>query len=147
MNDSPPPSREIEATAAMPLSKVDETLLESFAQDVAAQAARLDDLAKQIITLSLAVPGIYAAVLKLVSGDKATLDNPWLLLIAFSAWMLALGLALSSLLPVKREVDQDSLSDIQRYFSDSARHKWWLLAPACVSSFFGICFAVLGIFI
>ncbi len=145
MTEHTPPV-EISSQAA-PLGKVDETLLESFAKDVAAQVNRLDDLAKQLITLDIAIPGLYAALLKLASGDKATLDNPLLLLLAFTAWLLALGLSLASLLPQRHEIDQDSLSEIQRYFSNSARRKLILLAIACFSSFFGICLAVLGIFI
>ncbi|MCH9699753.1 MAG: hypothetical protein K0U68_16780 [Gammaproteobacteria bacterium] len=144
-NQTPP--HEIEAQAAIPLSKVDETLMESFAKDVAAQATRLDDLAKQLITLEIAVPGIYAAILKLVSGEKATLDNPLILLFAFIAWLLALGWTLASLLPQRYEIDMDSFTEIQHYFSDSARRKLRLLSLACMSSFFGICLAVLSMFI
>ncbi len=145
--DNQTPPHEIEAQAATSLSKVDETLMESFAKDVAAQATRLDDLAKQLITLEIAVPGIYAAILKLVSGEKATLDNPQILLFAFIAWLLALGLTLASLLPQRYEIDMDSFTDIQHYFSSSARRKLWLLSLACMSSFFGICLAVLSMFI
>jgi hypothetical protein len=50
------------------LSAVDESLLDSFAKDVAAQATRFDELAKQLISLELAIPGVYAAILKLLSG-------------------------------------------------------------------------------
>ncbi len=141
----PTPPGEITAQAA-PLGKVDEILLESFARDVAAQANRLDDLARQLITLTIAIPGLYAALLKLASGDKATLDNPLLLLSAFTAWLLALGLSLASLLPQRFDIDPDSLSEIQRYFSDSARHKLTLLGFACFSSLFGIGLAILAIF-
>ncbi len=146
MTDQTPPP-EIEAETVTPLGKVDETLLECFAKDVAAQTARLDELAKQLIILGIAIPGIYAAALKLASGDKAPLDNPKLLLLTFVCWLFALGLSLASLLPVRHEVDQDSLSDIRQYFSSSARRKFYLLSFACFSSFMGISIAILSIFI
>ena len=146
MTDETPP-REIEAESVAPPDKVDETLLECFAKDIAGQAARLDDLAKQLITLGIAIPGIYAAVLKLVSGDKATMDMPGLLLLAFLCWLIALGLSLASLLPVRYEVDRDSLTEIRDYFTSSARRKLVLLSIACFSSFLGICIAVLSIII
>lgn len=77
---------------AIPLSKFDESVLDSFAKDVAAQATRMDDLAKQLITLNLAIPGLYASVLKLVSGDAAQMTDTTSLTITFAAWLLSLGL-------------------------------------------------------
>jgi hypothetical protein len=106
----------------------------------------LDDLAKQLISLELAIPGVYAAILKLVSGEKANLEQPLSVLMAFTAWLLALGFTLASLLPLRDEIDPDSPSDIQRYFSDSARRKFMFLSVACLSSFAGICLAVFSIF-
>ncbi len=138
--------QEIEAESVAPLGKVDEILLECFAKDVAGQAARLDELAKQLITLGIAIPGIYAAVLKLVSGNKSLHDNPKLLLLAFIFWLCSLGLSLTSLLPVRYAVDQDSLTDIRHYFSSSARRKLCLLSLACFSSCLGMYLAVLSIF-
>lgn len=44
-------------------------LLGAFHEDIARQSERMDDLAKQLITLELAIPGLYAVVLKLVSGE------------------------------------------------------------------------------
>lgn len=139
--------QEIEAYTSAPLSKADETLLEYFAKDIAEQATRLDDLAKQLITLEIAIPGIYAAVLKLVSGDQATLAQPLLLLFAFTAWLFALGMTLASLLPQRYETDMDSFTEIQNYFSSSARRKLIFLSIACFSSFFGISLTVYSMLI
>ncbi len=142
--DNDPPVYQAEG---MPLSKVDEKLLECFASDVAAQANRMDDLAKQLITLNIAVPGVYAAVLKLLSGGDQAIGNVTSIGVSFVLWLLALGLSLACLLPQKREVDPDDLLAIQRYFSDSASAKLKYLVWACISSFFGIVLAVLSIFI
>ena len=71
--DKPLPemAREIEAEETAPLSKVEETLLVNIGNDFATRAVRLDDLAKQLIALSIAVPSLYAAVLKLTACDSA----------------------------------------------------------------------------
>jgi hypothetical protein len=87
-NQTTQQQQEIEAFASAPLSKADEILLECFVKDVAEQATRLDDLAKQLITLEIAIPGLYAAALKLVSGDQATLAQPLLLLFALTALVI-----------------------------------------------------------
>lgn len=142
--DTPP--IEIEATASL-ITPVDTTLQQEFAKDVAAQATRMDDLAKQLVTLGIAVPGIYAALLKLINGAKATVDDPVFLLLAFIAWLLALGLALVSLFPERQAVDQDSLTEIQAYFTRAARRKFKLLVAASLLQFFGICLAVLSLLI
>ncbi len=137
---------EIEAEATAPLSKMDETLLVNFANDVAAQATRLDDVAKQLITLCIAVPSVYAAVLKLVAGDKAVMPRADLIFFAFGAWLLALGLSLASLLPKRHQIDPDSLTEIQSYFSQSARRKYLFLCCACICSFIGITLSIISIF-
>ncbi|MBU0656138.1 MAG: hypothetical protein KJ914_13540 [Gammaproteobacteria bacterium] len=129
------------------VSKYDESLLDSFSKDVAGQATRLDDLARQLITLNIAIPGLYATVLKFISGDKATLQEPLMLLIIFGAWLLALGFAFTSLYPEPYSVDPDSPSDIEQYFHHSARRKLKWLAAAGLFSFFGICFAVFSLFV
>ena len=140
---APPQPLEVEA---IPLSKFDESVLDSFAKDVAAQATRMDDLAKQLITLNLAIPGLYAAVLKLVAGDAGKMTDVTFLVIAFGAWLLSLGLAFVSLFPAQYAVESDNLSQMQDYFFHSAKRKYWLIAAASGCSFFGVCFAVFSMF-
>ncbi len=139
-----PPALDVQA---LPLSKVDESVLDSFAKDIAAQATRMDDLAKQLITLNLAIPGLYATVLKLISGDQGLLQQPVLLLITFGLWLSSLGLAFVSLFPERYEVEEDNLSQIRQFFYASAKRKFWLVGSASALSFFGICFAVFSLFI
>ena len=146
--DKPLPemAREIEVEETAPLSKVEETLLVNFGNDFTAQAVRLDDLAKQLITLSIAVPSLYAAVLKLTACDSAGMPRAEITFWAFSAWLLALGLSLASLLLRRYEIDPDNLTEIRNYFSHSARRKYRILCCACICSFLGIALAVFGMF-
>ncbi|MFN3785908.1 MAG: hypothetical protein ACK4RS_03605 [Thiothrix sp.] len=135
------------AVSTSALSKYDKSLLDNFAKDIAAQSTRLDDLAKQLITLNIAIPGLYATVLKFISGDEAVVNDPVLLLITFTAWLLALGFALASLFPQRYQVDPDSLSEIETFFYRSAQRKRKWLAAASLLSFFGICFTVFSLFV
>lgn len=137
----------VEADTTVPLSKIDETLLVKFAEDVAAQATRLDELAKQLITLCIAVPGIYAAVLKIVLGKDGVMPGENLVFLAFLTWLLALFFSIAALLPERQAVDPDSLTEIQDYFYKTARYKYWLICIACLCSFSGIALAVFSIFL
>jgi len=92
------------------------------------------------------VPGIFAAVLKLVHGDKAVAGQPLSLQVAFVFWLAALGLSLWSLRPERYEVDPESLTEIHRYFSDSARRKLFFITSAVICCFLGISLAVFSIF-
>jgi hypothetical protein len=60
------------ALPTRPPSKSESLLREKFAESVAGQSDLMDQLARQLITLELAIPGLYATVLKLTQGDKAT---------------------------------------------------------------------------
>ena len=144
-NQPPNPPRIINAEDVQALDKFDETLREGIAKALTEQAAHLDELAKQLITLELAIPGLYAAVLKLVSGDSAKLHQSGLIMLAFVCWLLALGFTFASLLPAKYTVDVNSLSDIQTYFSQSAKRKLYCLIPSGILCFSGICLVVYDI--
>ncbi len=140
-SETPPP--ELKTT---PVSPYDDTLLRRFAEDASEQAGRMDQLARQLITLDIAIPGLYAAVLKFVSGQESAPQPRAVLLLMFLAWLLALGLAFISLYPNHYRVEPDNPNDIERYFFQSARHKLiWLLASG-FCSFFGISLAVFSLF-
>lgn len=135
----PPQPTEVEA---IPLSKFDEILLDNFAKDVTAQATRMEDLAKQLIALNIAIPGLYATVLKFVHGEKAIMTNHRWLIMTLIAWLLSLGLAFVGLFPVRYKAAADSLGDLQRYFYHSARRKFWWVAMAGLCSFLGMGLAI-----
>lgn len=143
---SSPPKQAPVPVEGQPLSLFDEALMDAFAKDVGAQANRMDDLAKQLVVLNLAIPGLFAAALKLMSGDAGKLGNLWVLVFAFLAWMMSLGIAFVSLLPEKYLVDPNDLDAIQKYFTQATRRKFGQLVAAVMLSFFGICFGVFSVF-
>jgi len=132
-----------------PLSRQDHLLRDKLIEDIAGQSARMDELARQIIALELAIPGIFATALKLVAGDKGTIAAGIWLYLTFACWALALALALISLVPRRYPVDMgrlfadegDGALSIEGYFHRSALHKRRLLLPSCGLFFAGICCA------
>ena len=148
MNEKPIPTR--------PMPSGDKLLKEKFAESIASQSDLMDKLGQQLITLELAIPGLYATVLKLVSGDKATLTSSPVLYLSFACWLLALLLTLCSLIPrrwtvfpnVKKQLpyaDTDTLG-IEDFFYKSAQYKRRLLIPAAIFFFAGIFCAALSVF-
>jgi len=72
------------------------------------QAHRLDDIAKLLIMVELAVPGLYATALKLIEGDKASLAVTPAVYTTFFFWFAALALTLVALLPKSYQVDRST---------------------------------------
>jgi hypothetical protein len=84
-------------------------LRNKFAESIVGQNEQMDKLGQHLITLELAIPGLYATALKLLQGDDAPLPgNSWLYG-AFGCWFLALLLTLQSLIPHGWQVDPTSL--------------------------------------
>lgn len=139
-----------------PLSTGDELLKEKFFESITAQSEQMDKLGQQLISLELAIPGLYAAVLKLVQGDKAILPSDGTLWFTFGCWFAALVLTWISLIPRKWQVDPGILRQDPRagsrelgivdYFYRTARYKRRLLIPASGLLFAGVVGAIFIIF-
>jgi len=139
-----------------PLSPGSELLKEKFYESIAAQSEQMDKLGQQLVSLELAIPGLYATVLKLIYGDKALLPNNGMLWFAFGCWFVALVLTLISLISHKWRVDLDVMRQdprathtdlgIEDYFYQTARYKRRLLIPSSVLLFAGVVGAIFIIF-
>lgn len=124
-----------------PPNNREQLLRNKYFENVTNQSEHMDKLGTHLITLELAIPGIYATALKLVDGDKATLTATPMLLATFGCWFLALVCALGSLLPRKWIVDttiikQDPLETtdvlgIEDFFYKTAQYKRrWLIGSS-----------------
>lgn len=140
MGDKPIPTR--------PMSDHENLLRRKFYEGIAGQSDLVDKLGERLLTLELAIPGLYAAVLKLVRGADATVFLNMAFYIAFGCWLLALVLTLVALTPRKWIVDTNILKqDPKRYseglgledfFEQSAHHKRRLVIASSVLFFAGI---------
>ena len=149
-------SEDIELLTTRPLNSGETLLQEKFAESIAGQSDLMDKLGQQLITLELAIPGLYATVLKLTQGDKAIATVDGWLYFTFGCWFLALALTLISLIPRNWQVDPTILKPdptgktkvlgVEAFFHKSALYKRRLLIPACLIFWAGIVGAVLVIF-
>ena len=139
-------------------SKGDEELEKGLAMAVVEQPKSLDELGKQMVTLCLAIPGLFATVLKLTGGDDAVLRANCFVLWAFGCWFVALLLSLASLVPVVRKVDSQVIRraqpaakgqalSIEEFFMKSAKYKRRLLIAAAFLCFAGITLAGFSVFL
>ena len=132
---------ELEVIQTMPPSEQDNLLRRKFYEDIASQSERVDNLSAHLLSIELAIPGLYAGVLKLISGSEATLGNNATVRYSFLLWGLALAMTLVALTPRKWHVDpsilvqdpsqMDQGMGIEDYFNKSAR---WKLSWAILSS-------------
>ena len=139
-----------------PPSKSDEELEKGFVTAIIDQPKLLDELAKQLVTLNLAIPGLYATALKLIGGDDAVVNSAIMIGGAFFCWFIALVLSIFSLTPRKWPVDRSKLRSnkpaasgqplsIEEFFAASARYKRVLLIAASLCCFVGICCACVAV--
>ena len=141
---------------APPVSPEAALLREKFYEQYAAQSDLMDKLGGQLITLELAIPGLYATVLKLVQGEKATLPADGWLYATFISWSLALLLTLISLIPRRWKVDptvikgdaasQNPIMGLEDFFVQSAQYKRWLLIASVVFFWGGVISAAVLVF-
>ena len=141
--------------ATRPQDSFDKKIKEKYAESFANQSDLMDKLAQQLITLELAIPGLYAAVLKLVAGDKATVPVGSMLYATFVLWIAALALTLMALTPRKWKVNpqimqQDPNSTtgelgVKDFYVKSAKYKRDRLVAATIFFFVGIAFAALTV--
>lgn len=127
-----------------------------YVEAIAAQSELMDKLGYQLITLELAIPGLYAAVLKLTEGDKATVElNGWFVA-TFGFWLAALAFTLWAILPRFYRVDTDIIirddgntpqpTSIKNFFDQSARFKRLRIVIAIVCFWLGIISAIFLLF-
>ena len=95
--------------STVPLSENEELLRKKFYESITTQSDLMDKLGVQLLTLELAIPGLFATVLKLKSGDAATVTVNFALNLTFLCWVLALILTLVALTPKNWNVDPDHL--------------------------------------
>jgi len=138
-----------------PLSDNEKLLTEKFYESIVAQSDFVDKLGERLLTLELAIPGLYATVLKLVHGDKATVLVNNAFYMTFICWLLALLLTLTALTPRNWTVDPSILKQdpekfsealgIEDFFMKSAQYKRRLVIVSSILFFVGIFSATLTI--
>jgi hypothetical protein len=137
---------------ARPPTAGERVLAEKFFERLADQSRQMDELAGRMITVELAVPGLYASILALLHGQEATLPAGWPLAITFGCWLAALALTFLALFPRRYRVDPTILRadpagageplGLEDFYARSASAKRWLLLAAALVFWLGIAVAV-----
>ena len=128
-----------------PLSSIDKKLQERFAEDIANQASLMDSMGKQLLSIELAMVGIYATILKLIAGDKAILQNSGAVGFSFVLWFIAVIVTLFAIFPQKYRVDTTKLDEIKEFFYKSAKRKAIMLTISILFFLAGVFVAILAI--
>ena len=131
-----------------PLSEEEKRIRAKFYESLTTQSDLMDKMSERLLTLELAIPGLYATVLKLVSGDTATLKINLALCLTFTCWLVALLLTLIALVPKKWAVNPDILKQdphkfsealgVEDFFEQSALYKRRLATASSLFFFAGI---------
>jgi len=144
MSEQPIPTR--------PVNRQENLLRDKFYESIAGQSDLMDNLAVRLLTLELAIPGIYATALKLISGDDARVIVNAAFTITFLCWIASIILTLIALTPRKWRVDLTILKQdpekkfealgVEDFFHQSALYKRRLLIASSLLFFAGIFSAV-----
>jgi hypothetical protein len=145
-----------EPLSGKPVSPADQALIDAYHQEPVKAAERFVDLAKELLKLELAIPGIYAIALRLVSREQST--SKIAVFSAFALWLIALVLTLLALFPREYNVldsvirytqksPDEGLLSVEQYFQRSAQFKQKCLLGAVLLFFAGIGLAALTVFI
>ena len=124
MNKSNPPLQ------TRPVRPEERFMQERFSEAITDQSKLMDTLAQQLLLVELAILGLYATALKLISGtDK--LDFSWGIAFAFSCWIIALVCTVFAIIPRQYSgINRNSPSDIEAFFDRAAKRKLVLLVPS-----------------
>jgi hypothetical protein len=135
-----------------PLSDHEKLMQEKFSESIVNQSDLVDRLSVQLFTLELAVPGLFATVVKLIGGDKTIVVMNAAFFITFGCWIVALLLTLIAVIPRDWNVnpsilkqDPEKMSEglgVEDFFRKSAEYKRWLVIASCVLFFAGIVSAI-----
>lgn len=126
-----------------PPRKEESFLRQKYDESFSAQSELMDNVAKQLLTLELAIPGLYATVLKLVSGKEGGIQVSDHLMLAFSAWLFSLVCIITAIMPRPYKVNTDSYQSLRKFFSRSARYKYFFVLCSTAAFVFGLTHLIL----
>lgn len=141
--------------ATRAINEQEKLLRQKFYEAIVTQSDLLDKVAERLLTLELAIPGLYATALSVTHGKDAKLVLGSAVYLSFACWLLALLLTLCAIIPRTRHVDTTLFKQdprkfaeswgLEDFFTQSARYKRRLVVTSCLLFFAGIFCAVLNL--
>jgi nitrogen fixation-related uncharacterized protein len=121
-----------------PVRPEERFMQERFTEAIANQSKQMDTLAQQLLVIELAIPGLYATSLKLVSGTEKT-EFSLAIAIAFGCWFIALIFIIFAITPRQyKDINRNSTASIEAFFDNAAGRKLSLLMPSLALFVVGI---------
>ncbi len=138
-----------------PPSQMEKALLAAYADEIPKQADRLDSLLMELLKVHLAIPGLFAAAVRMNLTDAPA--NKSFVIAAFGFWLAALAVNLWGLLPKRWKVMEDtprlvrkwehqSEVSIEEFYKQNAARKRRFLFLDAALFFIGTCLAMWGMF-
>ena len=124
-----------------PITLIEQKLQEKLVEDIANQAALMDNMGKQLLTLELGMVGIYATILKL-TGNETVLGG-WSIGISFFLWFMSLVATVLAIFPESYSIDKSRIDEIEKFFHNSAKRKAKMLTYSVFLFFTGAVVSVL----
>ena len=132
----------------------DEILIDAYQQEIIKQSERFEAIAKDLLQLELAIPGLYVAALQFIKTPQSLSST--LIVMTFVFWLLALAFTLRALLPkpwsvldhVVRRTHKLSQTDdltIEEYFQKSTIFKRKYVIASILAFFTGTIIAALSV--
>lgn len=132
----------------------DKLLIEAYQQEIIKQSERFEAIAKDLLQLELAIPGLYVAALQFIKTPESL--STFLIVLTFLFWFLALVLTIVALLPkrwsvldhtVRRTQVVNKTDDltIEEYFQESTKFKRKFVIASILAFFTGMIIAALSV--
>ena len=125
-----------------PLNADETYIREKYLEGISKQPELMDSVAKQLLTLELAIPGLYVSILKLVGGKDNTLTLSDDIYLVFAFWLMALICTVGALFPRHYTVDPNNHTQIRESFYRAASYKFIWLGASITAFVCGLIFAV-----
>lgn len=115
---------------------------EKYLESLTKQPDLMNDVAKQLLTLELAIPGLYASVLKLTSGKDTTVVISNEIYFVFSCWIISLICIIAALFPRSYAIDPDNHTQLRNSFFTVALYKFGWIAASAATFVAGLGFVI-----
>ena len=134
-----------------PINENEKLLRMKFYESITKQSDLMDEISKQLITVELSIPGLYAIILKLMRGEAAIVNIRTEFYFAFICWSIALLFTFIAITPKNWIIDPELYKQdpkktnetlgIEDFFMKSAQYKRKYVIASSILFFLGVFFA------
>ena len=106
-----------------PITDAEKQIKAHFIDAIANQSKLMDSLAQQLLMVELAIPALYATLLKFKTGAEK-IDFNCLFATTFIFWLIAIVFTIQALFPKNyQNINRNSPAEIEDFFNQAAHYK------------------------